>query len=155
MCEQKHKEQKSQETDNFLSHSLISQEPSLGNKLSPSEEEQSLTGELPRECSPEITNPFTAGEKVFFTEDISDCGVTKGDCGEVVSLMKNNLVLVRKNNLDTEIKVDQNCIKQATIYQVAFSTGICGFGVIPGARNKNAFVGPTLQSEHAKRTVIS
>lgn len=111
--------------------------------------------DLTQERTPEITSSFNVGEKVIFQVDLSDCDVKKGDCGEVVELMEMGSVVVRTNNLAMEVKVDYIYLKQATIYQVEFITGICGFGVVPGTRNKNAYVGPTLQSETARRTVLS
>jgi len=107
------------------------------------------------EGTPEIASSFNVGEKVIFKVDLSDCDVQKGDCGEVVELMEMGSVVVRTNNLAMEVKVDHIYLEQATVYQVEFITGICGFGVVPGSRNKNAYVGPTLQSESARRAVLS
>jgi len=159
------------ETDHIIEDDLVHKEPSIGStteqgstpeqrctvvrEMDSGQSSKHLEGDFPCESSPEITIPFDVGEKVIFTEDLSDCEVKKGDCGEVVSLMKKGLVIVRTNNLATEVKVDHTYLKQATVYQVRFSTGICGFGVVPGSRNKNAFVGPTLQSEQARRAVLS
>lgn len=112
-------------------------------------------GDLTQEGTSETTSSFNVGEKVIFKVDLSDCDVKKGDCGEVVELMEMGSVVVRTNNLAMEVKVDHIYLKQATVYQVEFITGICGFGVVPGSRNKNAYVGPTLQSETARRTVLS
>jgi len=117
-------------------------------------QEQRL-GDLVRACSPRIKIPFIVGDKVIFKVDLSDCEVKKGDCGEVVALMEMGSVVVRTNNLAMEVKVDNIYLKKANVYDVKFVTGLCGFGVVPGARSKSAYVGPTLQSEHARRTVLS
>jgi len=119
--------------------------------------QEPCSGELTQgqELTPEITSSLNVGEKVIFKVDLSDCDVKKGDCGEVVELMEMGSVVVRTNNLAMEVKVDHIYLKQAAVYQVEFITGICGFGVVPGTRNKNAYVGPTLQSETARRTVLS
>merc|ERR550534_1132149 len=118
------------------------------------QEEQRLV-DLVRLCNPRIKIPFVIGDKVIFKVDLSDCEVRKGDCGEVVALMEMGSVVVRTNNLAMEVKVDNIYLKKAIVYQVKFVTGLCGFGVVPGARSKSAYVGPTLQSEHARRTVLS
>jgi len=112
-------------------------------------------GELERVRNPRIKIPFIVGDKVIFKVDLSDCEVKKGDCGEVVALMEMGSVVVRTNNLAMEVKVDNIYLEKATIYHVKFVTGLCGFGVVPGRRSKRAYVGPTLQSEHARRTVLS
>jgi len=112
-------------------------------------------GDLVRVCNPRIKIPFILGDKVIFKVDLSDCEVKKGDCGEVVALMEMGSVVVRTNNLAIEVKVDNIYLKKADVYEVKFVTGLCGFGVVPGSRSKSAYVGPTLQSEHARRTVLS
>jgi len=112
-------------------------------------------GDITQEGPSETACSFDVGEKVIFQVDLSDCDVQKGDCGEVVELMEMGSVVVRTNNLAMEVKVDHIYLKQAKVYQVEFITGICGFGVVPGLRNKNAYVGPTLQSESARRAVLS
>jgi len=112
-------------------------------------------GDNTQEGISEITSPFNVGEKVIFKVDLSDCDVQKGDCGEVVEIMEMGSVVVRTNNLAMEVKVNYIYLKKATVYQVEFITGICGFGVVPGSRNKNAYVGPTLKSEFARRAVLS
>jgi len=117
--------------------------------------EELSKGDLTQEGISDITSQFNVGDKVIFKVDLSDCDVQKGDCGEVVELMELGSVVVRTNNLAMEVKVDHIYLKQATVYQVEFITGICGFGVVPGLRNKNAYVGPTLQSESARRAVLS
>jgi len=139
---QKNEERKWQETDHLMEEDLCDhKDPSIGDST--------------KECNSETTIPFEKGDKVLFKVDLTDCEVKKGDCGEVIELMEMGSVVVRTNNLAIEVKVDHIYLDKATVYQVKFITGLCGFGVVPGVRNKNAFVGPTLQSEHARRTVLS
>jgi len=140
--QQKNEERQWQETDHLMAEDIVDdQDPSIGDST--------------KERIPEITNPFEKGDKVLFKVDLSDCEVKKGDCGEVIEIMEMGSVVVRTNNLAIEVKVDHIYLEQATVYRVKFITGICGFGVVPGSRNQNAYVGPTLQSEHARRTVLS
>jgi len=142
MYQQKNEEREWQETDHLMEEDLVDhQDPSIGDST--------------KERISEITIPFEKGDKVLFKVDLTDCEVKKGDCGEVIEVMEMGSVVVRTNNLAIEVKVDHIYLDKAKVYQVKFITGICGFGVVPGPRNKNAYVGPTLQSEHARRTVLS